>query len=679
MQDAEAPRREKDTRCRHRSITLGFLEQQATVVPHDTHSSTLDNAEIPGQTQVLRLNRPSQYLRPTSHISLNSDMPLRRPQDFEDVLRGIDRQLELPISPTSIDLTGANGKPVAIQVAMNAFERGECSTEYLDRRLLPAGLRTLAPKTCSQASYMNRIPEKLQTSHEEGAELIKTDHDWIHNSEIAKDTLLRTSFDSWRSGQTQSFFEDAIKSLEEASNHISESKRSSSYSVTGINEDLQHGGDDRANLTNSFHRPKRSVSMIAVANPLLRAASSRPAPPFRHSLSQGTYLRSKFTFTKTGRPRLPPEWVEQQRSRLPDINTKDHPAFRARAISQARDSLTLTRSEHYENTCRHLSNRDSCTCTIPTSPTTARQSNCSTIDTPLTPFTSPASSLTKHRHSTIGSTSKVKFDDSAFSQIMTDRLKDGQLQSLRRKAEGTAREETVFAYWDTSPPPQRQRDHSPQASYNSSRLSDASSTCLLGHTQSLTEDFDSDARAATHRLRRTVLEAEMEGPYANPFEDPRHTDSSLSIAEPEKLTSKEKSSSQSLHSESKPDDLAEQHERQASPVSRQRPLSTLSSYLNHRGRAPKEGLTGGKVNREACYARMQALLCAKPLDTPPGTNLAFEDTQSPVNEYSDAEENTHRAVSAMENPRDQWSHEESKRRWSGMGGSVRKNLRRTVR
>ena len=105
------------------------------------HGTTLDNSELPSQCQT---TRTVQRLTP-KHLAFlsfdDSEVQSSRYVDDSEVLRRISTLLRSPVTPTAERFSGPHGKPLGVEVAINEYHRGECSTGNFDQDLLPLALR----------------------------------------------------------------------------------------------------------------------------------------------------------------------------------------------------------------------------------------------------------------------------------------------------------------------------------------------------------------------------------------------------------------------------------------------------------------------------------------------------------------------------------------------------------
>ena len=112
---------------------------------------------------------PSRDINPICRTNLDKlttrDSTVKSNSLLAEIEAKIDEMLRIPLSPASLRFSGLNGRPLGVEVAINAYWRGECSTGTPDRRLIPAKLR----------KSLSSVPEeqtRLQSREiEEGIEL----------------------------------------------------------------------------------------------------------------------------------------------------------------------------------------------------------------------------------------------------------------------------------------------------------------------------------------------------------------------------------------------------------------------------------------------------------------------------------------------------------------------------
>ena len=110
-----------------------------SIVANIKHAMTMDNSDLPNQCQTSR----DSTFRPLSLTSVaDSEVEIGQYIDDDEVLRRISRLLRSPVTSASEQFTGPDGKPLGVEVAINAYQRGEYSTHHIDQDLLPQGLQS---------------------------------------------------------------------------------------------------------------------------------------------------------------------------------------------------------------------------------------------------------------------------------------------------------------------------------------------------------------------------------------------------------------------------------------------------------------------------------------------------------------------------------------------------------
>ncbi|KAL9635669.1 MAG: hypothetical protein Q9164_003309 [Protoblastenia rupestris] len=105
------------------------------------HGTTLDNSELPSQCQTTRTVQRSTRTHLTFLSFDDSEVQPGGYVDDSEVLRRISILLRSPVTPTAERFSGPHGKPLGVEVAINEYHRGECSTGDFDQDLLPLALR----------------------------------------------------------------------------------------------------------------------------------------------------------------------------------------------------------------------------------------------------------------------------------------------------------------------------------------------------------------------------------------------------------------------------------------------------------------------------------------------------------------------------------------------------------
>lgn len=91
---------------------------------------------------------------PRSRPSLSNPSITSHPArpTVDEIAQGIDELLNMPVTQTSMSLEGPEHLPLGIEVAVNAFRRGEFSTgDTVDDKLLPVPLRHIIPPLISSS------------------------------------------------------------------------------------------------------------------------------------------------------------------------------------------------------------------------------------------------------------------------------------------------------------------------------------------------------------------------------------------------------------------------------------------------------------------------------------------------------------------------------------------------
>ncbi|KAI9869900.1 MAG: hypothetical protein M1830_004949 [Pleopsidium flavum] len=101
----------------------------------------------------LSIQPSTQIPKASGHSSLSSRTVVSYHDESSAIINAtIQELLHSPISEVSREFTGPDGMPLGIEVAVNAYKRGECSTGEIEYDMLPQGLKIPEPKTKKRAS-----------------------------------------------------------------------------------------------------------------------------------------------------------------------------------------------------------------------------------------------------------------------------------------------------------------------------------------------------------------------------------------------------------------------------------------------------------------------------------------------------------------------------------------------
>ena len=293
---------------------------------HKKHSAVLDNAELPSQFQTIRA-RPDSRSRPSSLVSIaKSEANLGRDVDNSDVLRRISRLLQSPVTSTSEQFSGPDGKPLGVEVAINAYQRGEYSTGDIHQDLLPLGLYVRHPEYLSSRYYGDdKITQPCELSDLYSLYAAATDRKSIalsemdgasRNGEFPEDTDTNDSFPRPRAYiETQSLtfhgggrsVEDSIETVERvAGKHMQQyehvpddSDKTNTQSVLQNEQEVRSPDDCQGWPSNAYFRltapcscsPKLCVCSAAAEGILSSKGKLLPPLPIFSERLQKSRLR----------------------------------------------------------------------------------------------------------------------------------------------------------------------------------------------------------------------------------------------------------------------------------------------------------------------------------------------------------------------------------------------------
>ena len=360
--------------------------------PPFQHVAASDDMELMSHSQAVPRPRAT-ILRPLSQISIaTTEESAKRCSDDEEVMRRISRLLRHPLTPTSQEFVGPDSKPLGVEVAINAYRRGELSSEDVDYDLVPPALRSLEEPPledvspyCFENDAWNSLRDRQMGSVPlaAGLETPPADDTLMDHHTPMQTVKRHVETCPWQSPKQSSFFETMIQSLDEAlpenglRERISVDIAGNGPPAIDIANQSPHNHHDRpadAIMKVAFHsRRSQQLPFVSIDStegfPLAELTSQNPAP--LHG------------------PPIAPEWVEVLRSQLPQAHhlrdtiscspdqASIHPALRYPATSSGQDIIE-------DDSCGSSTIRASVVSIARTEP--ERQSNNSTADTaPLLP------------------------------------------------------------------------------------------------------------------------------------------------------------------------------------------------------------------------------------------------------------------------------------------------------
>ncbi|KAL9099865.1 MAG: hypothetical protein Q9163_004690 [Psora crenata] len=121
------------------------------------HGETLDLSHVPCDRQTIRTS-PNSPFRPSSFVSVaDPEAHIAHYVDDKDILQRISRLLRSRVTSRFGEISGPHDKSSGVEIAINAYRRGECSTGELDQALLPPGLHSRRMEDLSARYYDDEL------------------------------------------------------------------------------------------------------------------------------------------------------------------------------------------------------------------------------------------------------------------------------------------------------------------------------------------------------------------------------------------------------------------------------------------------------------------------------------------------------------------------------------------
>ena len=406
----------------HHSTSRSQLERSKLPLEH---APARDDVNMTSHSQPTPCSRAT-VVRPVSQLSVaTTEGSVQRCDDDDEVMRRISRLLRHPLTPTSQEFVGPDSKPLGVEVAINAYRRGEFSSGDVDIDLVPPALRSLEEPDLQDASpfcYGNHQFRELDSP--QTAPNYPADDMSVDQLKSARTFEHELENRPWWSPFQNSFFENMIQSLDEAlpETILCERRSSDDTEITSSAIDKIERQDQlRSDCHNHLADPTRW--------PTVNKGHSRNLSLLSTDSAQGLTL-TKLTSQNPGpplhAPPIAPEWVEMLRSQLPQAHhlrdtiscsadqANIHPALRHPAKPPDQD-------KEEDDSCGSSTIRAS----ILSSPTidSNRGSDHSANDMASTFPTTPTKSLSRRQRSDNTRTGRLDSED-MLSEIISTAITD---------------------------------------------------------------------------------------------------------------------------------------------------------------------------------------------------------------------------------------------------------------
>ena len=313
--------------------------------PNNVTAHCQNQTALPLEANLLRSASPISIAATESSLNLCND-------DAE-LMRRISRLLQLPIVPRSQELVGPSGRPLGVEVAINAYQRGELSSEAVDSVLVPSALLKIESSK-EQTPHECCSPDcqcsKLQVSRDSCGPLAVTTEAFGKDSTSAdqsdparKHEHLEMPHSQWSPHQCHSFnsiaqtWEESLLETYQFPGQLIEDDALNLSAENEVGSKTHSLPSDcycsLLTLLSPFKQNLDAQYVLASQEPTLaQLASTSPAP--------------------SNAPPITPEWVELLRSQLPQAHhlrdtvscspeqAKTHPALRmpSRLSTQDKDN-----------------------------------------------------------------------------------------------------------------------------------------------------------------------------------------------------------------------------------------------------------------------------------------------------------------------------------------------------